>query len=151
MTSISNSTPDILRQAQVGTTQTLLAFSVGGNEFAVEMTKVRELQDPESLNIMRGDAQALVEIGGEVLPVFDLRQVLNVPHSDAGASPLMLVFDLGARVVAALVDALTDVVTVSRAALRRVDGLAYASVEGRQLALFSPEHLQPAQSLAMAA
>lgn len=90
-----------------------LSFSLGNESYAVDILKVQEIRSYEKPTRMASssvDFLGVVNMRGVIVPIHDLRVRLNCASAELTASTVVIVFDLGSRIVGAVVDAVCDVV-----------------------------------------
>lgn len=104
----------------VSTTSTgrreLIAFRVGEQMFCVDIMVVREIRGwtpatplPRSPSYMRG----VINLRGAVLPIVDLGARLGLQPTEVTARHVIMVVNLGGRTIGLLVDAVSDIVTIT--------------------------------------
>jgi purine-binding chemotaxis protein CheW len=94
----------------------LISFRIGAQEFCVDIMAVREIRGwtsatpiPHSPNYVRG----VINLRGAVLPIVDLAARLGFAITDPTARSVIIVAHIGDRTVGLLVDAVSDILTVS--------------------------------------
>jgi purine-binding chemotaxis protein CheW len=94
----------------------MINFTVGGDEYAVEIQKVREVinfreitQLPKAPSFVKG----IINLRGEVIPVIDLREKFGLSHE--GYSPLtnVVIVEIGRKAVGVVVDSVRHVIRVA--------------------------------------
>lgn len=140
------------------TVRELIAFAVGQQEFCIDVMSVREIRGwtpatvlPHSQTFVRG----VINLRGAVLPVIDLAVRLGFPPAEVMGRHVIIVVQVGTQVVGLLVDAVSDILTVSGAdilpppdvaselAKRFVSGLL--AMEGRMISVLSVANVLPEQ------
>lgn len=99
----------------------VLSFRVGGSEFSVDITSVREIRswsETTSLPHAPDFVAGVINLRGTVLPVIDLALRLGLERSRPGDRNVIIVVDVGGRVFGLRVDAVSDILTVGRSALQ---------------------------------
>jgi purine-binding chemotaxis protein CheW len=107
-------------RARAGTELELLQFSLGQERFAIETRFVHQLLVPGVLTRVPGapaQLRGVTNLRGEILPVFDLRELLAQTHAPSSDSARWLV--LGAREpeLCMWVDAVEEIVDLEPSAL----------------------------------
>ena len=109
------------KDAQTGdsalSTQTeYLSFRIGDSEYSVEIMSVREIRGwtrttslPHAPHFVRG----VINLRGTVLPVVDLALRLGLDASDPEERNVIIVVDVGTRVMGLRVDAVSDILAFS--------------------------------------
>ena len=108
----------------------LVGFVVEGARYAVEVTAVREIVNPQEVRLL-ANAQpgvlGLADHRGEVVTLLDLRRLFGLPPNPATLRAKWVVLHVGARVVGLVVDAVTEVFGFAPDARREVPSLGDAS------------------------
>lgn len=101
----------------------LIAFSVGEQTYGVEITTVREIRAwngatplPNTREFVRG----VINLRGTIVPIFDLRARFGEGQTSATKNHVVVVLSVGDKWVGILVDAVSDILTVSRADIHAV-------------------------------
>src|ERR1039458_2670081 len=99
-----------------GERRELISFRIGAQEFCVDIMAVREIRGwtsatpiPHSPNYVRG----VINLRGAVLPIVDLAARLGFGVTEQTARSVIIVAHIGGRTVGLLVDAVSDILTVS--------------------------------------
>ncbi len=104
----------------------LVGFVVGDVEYAVAIARVREIANPLTVVALPHPPPAVVGVAdyrGEVVPVVDLRTRFGLPSVAATRKTKWIVVDVSTRVVALVVDAVTEVFGTGGAELRPAPSL----------------------------
>jgi purine-binding chemotaxis protein CheW len=134
----------------------LITFCIGEQEFAVDIMSVREIRGwspatplPQTPDYMRG----VINLRGAVLPIMDLAARLGLSINEISARSVIVVVNVGERQVGLLVDAVSDILTISPDAIQPPPDIAcdrvrsfvkgLISVEGRMISEIALEHLLP--------
>jgi purine-binding chemotaxis protein CheW len=147
-----------ITEQQSGIARELIAFAVGEQEFCIDVMSVREIRGwtpatalPHSQAFVRG----VINLRGAVLPIMDLAVRLGFPPAETMGRHVIIVVQIGSQVVGLLVDAVSDILTVSDAeilptpdvasdmAKRFVCGLL--AMDGHMISILSLENVLPAQ------
>jgi purine-binding chemotaxis protein CheW len=95
----------------------LVGFVVGEVEYAVEIARVKEIANP--LDVVALPAVVgVADYRGEVVPVVDLRARFGLASAPATRKTKWIVVDVSGRLVAIVVDAVTEVFGSASAGLR---------------------------------
>jgi purine-binding chemotaxis protein CheW len=134
----------------------LITFCIGEQEFAVDIMSVREIRGwsaatplPQTPNYMRG----VINLRGAVLPIMDLAARLGLTINEISARSVIVVVNVGERQIGLLVDAVSDILTITPDAIQPPPDIAcdrvrsfvkgLISVEGRMISEIALEHLLP--------
>jgi purine-binding chemotaxis protein CheW len=141
-----------------------LAFKLGDEEYGIDILRVQEIRSFEApTHIANAPAHLLgvVNLRGVIVPIVDMRVTFNLAHIGYDASTVVIVLTIGARVIGMVVDAVSDVITLTPQQLRPVPEfsalvasehlLAIGSLEDRMLILLDIERLMASPEIGMAA
>lgn len=126
----------------------LISFRIGEQEFCVDIMAVREIRGwtpatpvPHSPQFVRG----VINLRGAVLPVIDLADRLGLGVAVESARHVIIVVQIGTRVVGLLVDAVCDILSTADHTLQRTPDLTgdqiqnfvrgLIALEGRMISL----------------
>ncbi|WP_425543206.1 chemotaxis protein CheW [Brevundimonas olei] len=143
-----------------GTDRELIAFRIGEQEFCVDIMSVREIRGwtpatplPRSPAYMKG----VINLRGVVLPIIDLGArfgLATTEPTEPTERHVIMVAHVGARLVGLLVDAVSDIVQLSDAAIQPTPDVASDQVKsfvkgifavegGRMISLIDLDHVLP--------
>lgn len=104
-----------------------LSFALGGENYGIDIMKVQEIRSYEAPTRMPNSAGYLlgvVNLRGVVVPILDLRMRFNCANAQITPSTVVIVIDLGARVIGVVVDAVSDVITLEADMVRSAPGIS---------------------------
>jgi purine-binding chemotaxis protein CheW len=94
----------------------LIAFRIGDQEFCVNIMSVREIRGwtqatplPQAPSYVMG----VINLRGAVLPIIDLSARLGMKEAEPSARHVIIVAQVGDRIVGLLVEAVSDILTVT--------------------------------------
>jgi purine-binding chemotaxis protein CheW len=139
-----------------GAARELISFRVGAQEFCVDIMAVREIRGwtaatalPQSPDYVRG----VINLRGAVLPIVDLASRLGFASAETTARHVIIVAQIGAQQVGLLVDAVSDILTVTDAMVQPTPEVASDSakafirgliaLDGRMISLIGLDHVLP--------
>jgi len=139
-----------------GERRELISFRIGEQEFCVDIMAVREIRGwspvtplPHSPDYVRG----VINLRGAVLPVLDLSARLGLGAVEPTARHVIIVARIGDRTVGMLVDAVSDILTVTDDMVQPTPDVACDTVrtfvkgiiamEGRMISMVSLGYLMP--------
>ena len=99
----------------------LCAVRVGGEEYVVDLRRVREVVNPLPVRpVPRAPAaiEGVIDLRGEVIPVVDVRRRFGLEADPASRKAKMVVVRIEGRLLALLVDAVLEVMRIPRSAIR---------------------------------
>jgi purine-binding chemotaxis protein CheW len=101
----------------------LIAFSIGEQTYGVENTTVREIRAwngatplPNTRDYVRG----VINLRGTIVPIFDLRARFGEGPTSPTKNHVVVVMSVGDKWVGILVDAVSDILTVSKDEIHNV-------------------------------
>jgi purine-binding chemotaxis protein CheW len=106
--------------------RSLLGFAVGGVEYAVPISSVRQIVNPISLSDMPHSPPAVMgvaEFRAEVVPIIDMRVRLGLPAASSQQRSKWILLGLRQHTVGLCVDRVTEVFGTGGADLRPVPAL----------------------------
>jgi purine-binding chemotaxis protein CheW len=110
-------------QASAADLQQYIAFELGDQFYGVEITSVREIRQwspttelPNQPSYGRG----VLDIRGEIVPVYDLRARFGGPVVDVTDSHVVLIVSIDDRSTGILVDTVSDIIDLGAADMRPV-------------------------------
>ncbi len=120
-------------QASAADLQQYVAFELGNQFYGVEITSVREIRQwspttelPNQPHYGRG----VLDIRGEVVPVYDLRARFGGSVVDVTESHVVLIVSVDDKSIGILFDAVSDIIDLSAADMRPVpEGARVAEYE----------------------
>ncbi|MDM7861895.1 chemotaxis protein CheW [Alteromonas sp. ASW11-36] len=118
----------------------LLNLDVAGEFFAIDITQVQEVRVLEAVRKMPDlpkDWLGVIDFRQIMVPVLDLRAVLAGEHTDITSKTIVVIIQIKVkgdmRVVGLVVDAVSEVISVPKSALRtspRVSDADFNTVQG---------------------
>lgn len=99
----------------------LCTFRIGGEDYAVDIMRVREIIHPLAITpVPRAPAsvEGVVRLRGEVIPVLDVRKRLGLPASAPTRRTRFLVVNVARRRIGLVVDEVCEVIRLPRAEIR---------------------------------
>ncbi len=110
------------RQSDVSTMD-IIAFSLRGQEFCVETTKVREIRGWVACTHIPHapqDVLGVINLRGEVVPIIDLAGRLGMGMTQGTERSAIVVAEVGSEVFGLLVDSVSDILTIDTSAVQPV-------------------------------
>lgn len=135
-------------------TRQYVTFNIADEEYGVDIMAVREIKAwtgttrlPNVPQHMRG----VINLRGVVVPIFDMRARFGLGETDATKTHVVIIVQVGSRIIGILVDAVSDIMTIAAGEIREVpqmdrtvdarflDGLV--DYHGRMVALLAFDRL----------
>ncbi len=106
-----------------GNSMQLIAFMIGDQVYGVEITTVREIRAwngatslPNTQEFIRG----VINLRGTIVPIFDLRARFGDGLTSTTKNHVVVVMSVGEKWVGILVDAVSDILTISKRDVHKV-------------------------------
>lgn len=99
----------------------LLAVRVGGQDFCIEVSFVREVRAWSNVTRLPGSrpyVRGVLNMRGTVLPVIDLSARLGLPDVDLNAKPAIVIVRVEGQLLGLLVEKVSDLIQVPRSELK---------------------------------
>jgi purine-binding chemotaxis protein CheW len=137
----------------------LVSFRIGTQEFCVDIMSVREIRGwtpatelPHAPRFVRG----VINLRGAVLPIVDLASRLGFASTDPSARHVIIVAQVNNQVVGLLVDAVSDILTVTSDAIQPTPDVAsdlaktfvrgVLAIDGRMISLIALDEVLPGKA-----
>ena len=93
-----------------------LAFTIGAEEYGVDIQKVQELRGYEAVTRIAGAPdyiKGVVNLRGIIVPIVDMRMKLGVPDPTYDQFTVVVILNIGTSVMGMVVDSVSDVTTLA--------------------------------------
>ncbi len=104
------SPPGALRQGRAG--QEFLTFTLGAEEYAIDILKVQEIRGYDAVTAiahMPAFIKGVINLRGTIVPIVDMRIKFAVGTVEYTAFTVVIILNVGNRVVGMVVDTVSDV------------------------------------------
>lgn len=148
--------------AEAGRAREFLAFKLGNEEYGVDILCVQEIrsyEEPTRLANVPDFIKGVVNLRGVIVPVVDMRLKLRLEEARYDQFTVVIVLNIGSRVVGMVVDSVSDVLTLTPEQLRPVPEfaasvdvdhlLAIGAVDDRMLILLDIEKLMTSADMGL--
>jgi purine-binding chemotaxis protein CheW len=139
--------------ACAGKTQ-FLSFQLGGLEYGLDFSKVKELRMLKSLERFASDGEIISGVAvsrGVIMPIVDMRVAMSGRHSVSDPLTDVIILQLSNSIMGMVVDGVTDVVSLDNAQIHPIPGtegadavdylLGLGQFDGRRLILIDIDKL----------
>jgi purine-binding chemotaxis protein CheW len=109
-----------------------LTFRLGEEEYGIDILKVQEIRSYEAPTRIANAPdfiKGVVNLRGVIVPIVDLRIKLRCPTAEYNSFTVVIVLNVRNRVVGAVVDSVSDVLELSRDAVRPAPELSSSAVD----------------------
>jgi purine-binding chemotaxis protein CheW len=98
-----------------------LTFHLAGEEYAVGILTVQEIRGWSTVTVVPHSPRwmlGVINLRGAVVPIVDLRLKFELERADCNEFTVVIVLNVGARVVGVVVDGVSDVITLGAEQIR---------------------------------
>ncbi|WP_148254122.1 chemotaxis protein CheW [Aidingimonas lacisalsi] len=96
--------------------QEFLVFSLGEEEYAIDILKVQEIRGYENVTRIANAPdfiKGVTNLRGVIVPIVDLRIKFHLDKVEYGGQTVVIVVNVGERIVGIVVDGVSDVMTLT--------------------------------------
>jgi purine-binding chemotaxis protein CheW len=115
-----------------------LAFKLGAEEYGIDILRVQEIrsyEEPTRIANAPAFIKGVVNLRGVIVPIVDMRLKLNLAQAEYGATTVVIVLSIAGRVIGMVVDAVSDVITLTAEQMRPVPEFNAAIASDHLLAI----------------
>ena len=147
---------------KLDTREEYLSFRLGAEEYAIDILKVQEIRPYELVTRipnMPDFIKGVINLRGTIVPIVDLRVRFAMEKSGVDQFTVVIILNIGKRVVGIVVDAVSDVVGLAPEEIRAaaaISGLlddgfirGMADVDGRMLIVMDISRLMQSAQMAL--
>ena len=98
-----------------------LIFALGGESYAIDILKVQEIRNYEAATkIANAPAfiKGVVNLRGVIVPIIDMRIKFNLGEAQYTDLTIVIVLNIGKRVIGMVVDSVSDVISIAAGNIR---------------------------------
>jgi purine-binding chemotaxis protein CheW len=139
-----------------------LTFTLGREEYGIDILKVQEIRGYDAVTTianMPPFIKGVINLRGIIVPIVDLRIKFNLGDIEYNEFTVVIILNLGNRVVGIVVDSVSDVLTLSTDQIKPAPELAatldtryivgLGTVDDRMLILVDIEKLMSSHEMAL--
>jgi len=139
-----------------------LSFTLGGEEYGIEILKVQEIRGYETVTAIANAPpfiKGVVNLRGVIVPIVDLRIKFNLGDVTYNEFTVVIILNIASRVVGIVVDSVSDVITLAAEQVRpapefsselKVDHITgLGTMDERMLILLDIEKLMMSSDMAL--
>jgi purine-binding chemotaxis protein CheW len=152
----------VVLSATLNAIREFLAFKLGSEEYGIDILRVQEIRSYEQpTRIANAPTHVLgvVNLRGVIVPIVDMRVKFKLEQKAYDSFTVVIVLNIGSRVVGMVVDGVSDVITLAPDQLRPVPQfnsaidsdhlLAIGAVDERMLILLDIEKLMQSTGMGL--
>ena len=120
MTEVLNRRPEVL-DSLVGGRLEVVTFTLGEEEYGIDIQRVQELRGYDAVTCIANapaHIKGVVNLRGILVPIIDMRIRFNLGEPRYDEFTVVIVLNIGGRVVGMVVDSVSDVITLSAEQIR---------------------------------
>jgi purine-binding chemotaxis protein CheW len=146
----------------VGSTGEYLTFTLGAEEYGIEILKVQEIRGYEAVTkIANAPAfiKGVVNLRGTIVPIVDMRIKFDLGDAEYNQFTVVIILNVAGRVVGMVVDSVSDVIQLDAGQIKPAPDFSSAfdtkyitglgTVDERMLILVDIERLMSASDMAL--
>ena len=117
-----------------GAASEFLTFRLGAESYGIEILKVQEIRgwdEPTAIPNSPAFIKGVINLRGVIVPVLDLRMKFNLPQADYDRFTVVIILNVASRVIGIVVDAVSDVLSLDKEAIRKTPEFASAAFDTR--------------------
>jgi len=139
-----------------------LTFTLGDEEYGIDILKVQEIRGYDAVTKIANSPPSIkgvINLRGAIVPIVDLRIKLNLGEPTYDQFTVVIILNIGKRVVGIVVDGVSDVIQLSSENLRPAPEfgsildtryiLGLGTVEERMIIVVDIESLMSSQEMAL--
>ena len=144
--------------------QEYLTFTLGGEEYGVDILKVQEIrgyEKPTAIANAPSFIKGVVNLRGTIVPIVDMRIKFNLGNAEYNQFTVVIILNVAGRVVGMVVDGVSDVITLAPQQMRAAPDFSSSfdthyitglgTVDERMLILVDIEKLMTGEEMALVA
>jgi len=92
-----------------------LTFSLGHEEYGIDILKVQEIRGYDTVTRIANSPEfikGVINLRGIIVPIIDMRIKFNLDHADYNELTVVIILNVGGRVIGMVVDGVSDVITL---------------------------------------
>jgi purine-binding chemotaxis protein CheW len=145
-----------------GPTQEYLTFTLGGEEYGVDILKVQEIrgyEKPTAIANAPAFIKGVVNLRGTIVPIVDMRIRFSLGAAEYNQFTVVIILNVAGRVVGMVVDAVSDVISLTAEQMRPAPDFSSSfdtqyitglgTVDERMLILIDIEKLMTGSEMAL--
>ena len=108
-------------QANQSAMQEYLTFTLGDEEYAIDILKVQEIRGYDAVTRIANTPdfiKGVINMRGVIVPVVDMRLKFHLGNATYDQFTVMIILNLGQRIVGMVVDSVSDVIALNPEEIR---------------------------------
>ncbi|MDR7308661.1 chemotaxis protein CheW [Rhodoferax saidenbachensis] len=132
-----------MQQQQITSIREFLAFKLGNEEYGIDILRVQEVrsyEEPTRMAHAPAFIKGMINLRGVIVPIIDMRMKFNLEQVNYDDATVVIMLNIGERVIGMVVDGVSDVMTLMPDQLRAVPELSSVIGNEHLLALGALEN-----------
>jgi len=103
-------------QAAGGNSRELLTFTLGSEEYGIDILKVQEIRGYDAVTTIANSPEfikGVINLRGIIVPIIDMRIKFNLGNVTYNELTVVIILNVAKRVVGIVVDGVSDVITLT--------------------------------------
>lgn len=116
-----------MQQQQITSIREFLAFKLGSEEYGIDILRVQEVrsyEEPTRMAHAPAFIKGMINLRGVIVPIIDMRMKFNLEQVNYDDATVVIMLNIGERVIGMVVDGVSDVMTLMPDQLRAVPELS---------------------------
>jgi purine-binding chemotaxis protein CheW len=153
---------EYMEHTGTGNSGEFLTFTLGDEEYGIDILKVQEIRGYDAVTKIANSPPSIkgvINLRGAIVPIVDLRIKFNLGEPTYDQFTVVIILNIGKRVVGVVVDGVSDVIQLSSDNLRPAPEfgsildtryiLGLGTVDGRMIIVVDIESLMSSQEMAL--
>ena len=122
-------TTSVNAAGSLSTIREFLAFKLGREEYGIDILKVQEIRGYESVTRIANAPEfikGVINLRGTIVPIIDMRIKFNLGEPSYDQFTVVIILNIGARIVGMVVDSVSDVMMLSPEQIRPAPSMGTA-------------------------
>src|ERR1017187_5400202 len=118
-------------ELEAAQTREMLTFRLGSEAYGINILKVQEIRGCDPVTPIAGTPEfirGVIDLRGVIVPIVDMRMKFALSDTKYDASTVVIILNVGRRVIGIVVDAVSDVVTLPPTKFGRYRNSALSSI-----------------------
>lgn len=151
---------DMEESSGSGNSRELLTFTLGGEEYGIDILKVQEIRGYDAVTAIANTPdfiKGVINLRGIIVPIVDMRIKFHLGNAEYDQFTVVIILNVANRVVGMVVDGVSDVITLTPEQIRPAPEFGSAidtqyvmglgTVDERMLILVDIEKLMTSQDM----
>lgn len=99
----------------------ILVFTLGTEEYGIDILKVQEIRGYDQVTAIANSPsfiKGVINLRGNIVPIVDMRIKFNLGKADYNEFTVVIILNIGKRIVGMVVDGVSDVISLSAEQVR---------------------------------